>query len=104
MSSSLRLPGTATHYTLGFKRAQRPPRELPTPVASWSMADPGERRAELDRTLEVAAAEARAFLARLDDDPVQPRGSEDTVVALGGALPEDGEGAPAAISELASLA
>jgi len=104
MSSSLRLPGTATHSTLGFKSAQRPPRELPTPVASWSMADPGERRAELDRTLEVAAAEARAFLARLDDDPVQPRGSEDTVVALGGELPEDGEGAPAAISELASLA
>jgi hypothetical protein len=68
------------------------------------MADPGERRAELDRTLEVAAAEARAFLARLDDDPVQPAGSEDAAVSLGGELPEDGEGAPAAISELASLA
>src|SRR3989442_4945848 len=68
------------------------------------MADPGERRAELDRTLEVAAAEARAFLARLDDDPGQPGGREDAAVSLGGELPEDGEGAPAAISELASLA
>jgi glutamate/tyrosine decarboxylase-like PLP-dependent enzyme len=68
------------------------------------MADPGERLAELDKTLEIAAAEARAFLARLDDDPVQPGGSEDAAVSLGGELPEDGEGAPAAISELASLA
>ena len=67
------------------------------------MADPGERRVELDRALEVAAAEARAFLARLDDDPVQPAGSEDAAVALGGELPEEGEGAPAAVGELASL-
>jgi glutamate/tyrosine decarboxylase-like PLP-dependent enzyme len=67
------------------------------------MADPGERRGELDQALEVAAAEARAFLARLDDDPVQPAGSEDAVMALGGDLPEDGEGAPAAVRELASM-
>ena len=67
------------------------------------MADPGERRDELDQALEVAAAEARAFLARLDDDPVQPAGSEDAAVALRGELPEDGEGAPAAVGELASM-
>jgi glutamate/tyrosine decarboxylase-like PLP-dependent enzyme len=67
------------------------------------MADPGEQRAELHDALEVAAAEARAFLARLDDDPVQPAGSEDAAVALGGVLPEDGEGAPAAVGELAAM-
>ena len=67
------------------------------------MTDPSEWRAELDQALEVAAAEARGFLARLDDDPVQPGGSEDAAVALGGELPEDGEGAPAAIGELGSL-
>jgi glutamate/tyrosine decarboxylase-like PLP-dependent enzyme len=67
------------------------------------MTDPSEWRAELDQALEVAAAEARGFLARLDDDPVQPAGSEDAAVALGGELPEDGEGAPVAIGELASM-
>ena len=67
------------------------------------MSDPGNLRAELDAALEVAATEARAFLAGLDDDPVQPTGSEDAVVALGGALPEEGEGAPVAVRELASL-
>jgi glutamate/tyrosine decarboxylase-like PLP-dependent enzyme len=67
------------------------------------MTDPADRLAELDKTLEIAAAEARAFLAGLDNDPVQPGGSEAAAVSLGGELPEDGEGASAAISELASL-
>jgi glutamate/tyrosine decarboxylase-like PLP-dependent enzyme len=67
------------------------------------MADPGERRGELDAVLEVVAAEARAFLSRLDDDPVQPKGSEDSAIALNGALPEEGDGAVAAVSELARL-
>ena len=73
------------------------------PVASWPMADPGERRAELNAALEIAAAEARAFLTRLDDDPVQPAGSEESAVALRGELPEEGEGALVAIGELARL-
>jgi glutamate/tyrosine decarboxylase-like PLP-dependent enzyme len=67
------------------------------------MADPVEGHAELDGALEAAAAEARAFLARLDDDPVQPAGSEDSIVALAGELPEEGEGMPTAVRELASL-
>ena len=53
--------------------------------------------------LEIAAAEARAFLTQLDDDPVQPAGSEDSAVALDGELPEEGEGAPSRSRELASL-
>lgn len=67
------------------------------------MVDLGERRAELEPALDIAAAEARAFLARLDDDPVQPAGSEDAAAALHGQLPEEGEGAPAAVGQLASL-
>jgi glutamate/tyrosine decarboxylase-like PLP-dependent enzyme len=68
------------------------------------MADPGQRRAELDEALERAAAEARAFLAQVDDDPVQPPGSEDAISALGGDLPEYGDGALTAVTELARLA
>jgi glutamate/tyrosine decarboxylase-like PLP-dependent enzyme len=67
------------------------------------VADPGERRAELSEALDVAASEARAFLATLDSDAVQPQGSEATVSSLGGGLPEDGDGAPAAITELGRL-
>ena len=67
------------------------------------MADPGERRAELEQALDLAASEARAFLAELDRDSVQPSGSEQAVTQLGGALPEDGSGALPAISDLARL-
>jgi glutamate/tyrosine decarboxylase-like PLP-dependent enzyme len=67
------------------------------------MPDPGEQRAELDAALEVAAAEARAFLAGLDDDPVQPAGSENAVSTLHGELPEEGGGARVAVGELAAL-
>ena len=67
------------------------------------MADPGERRAELEQALDLAASEARAFLAQLDRDSVQPSGSEQAVTQLGGALPEDGAGALPAISDLARL-
>ena len=67
------------------------------------MADPGERRAELEQALDLAASEARAFLAELDRDSVQPSGSEQAATQLGGALPEDGAGALPAISDLARL-
>ena len=67
------------------------------------MADPGERPAELNDALDLAASEARAFLAELDRDSVQPSGSEQAVTQLGGALPEDGAGALPAISDLARL-
>ena len=67
------------------------------------MSDPGERRAELEEALELAASEARAFLAELDRDSVQPPGSEQAVMELGGPLPEEGAGAPATIADLARL-
>jgi glutamate/tyrosine decarboxylase-like PLP-dependent enzyme len=67
------------------------------------MNDPGGRRAELEETLELAASEARSFLAELDREPVQPPGSEQAVMELAGSLPEEGIGAHTAIGELARL-
>ena len=67
------------------------------------MSDPLDRRDELEPALELAAAEARAYLAGLDSDHVQPPGSEELLPGVGGELPERGEGAPAAITELARL-
>jgi glutamate/tyrosine decarboxylase-like PLP-dependent enzyme len=66
-------------------------------------SDPLARRAELDEALTLAVEEARAFLEALPDQPVQPPGSEETLDAVGGALPETAEGAPAALAELAQL-
>jgi glutamate/tyrosine decarboxylase-like PLP-dependent enzyme len=67
------------------------------------MSDPGDLRAELDAALEVAASEARSFLAALDEDPVQPSDGDGVAAALGGGLPEGGEGAPVAVRELARV-
>jgi glutamate/tyrosine decarboxylase-like PLP-dependent enzyme len=67
------------------------------------MADPGNRRAELGPALELAAAEAGAFLAGIDDDPVQPPGTERAASELGGDLPAGGDGALAAVTELARM-
>jgi glutamate/tyrosine decarboxylase-like PLP-dependent enzyme len=69
------------------------------------MSDPLDRRDELERALELAAAEARAYLEGLADDPVQPPGSaarlEDGWV---GELPQQGDGALTAVAELGRLA
>jgi glutamate/tyrosine decarboxylase-like PLP-dependent enzyme len=67
------------------------------------MSDPLDRRDELERALEQAAAEARAYLATLDGDPVQPPGSLEAVSGLGTELPREGDGAPAALTELGRL-
>jgi glutamate/tyrosine decarboxylase-like PLP-dependent enzyme len=67
------------------------------------MADPGDTRAELEQALELAASEARAFVAEVDRDPVQPSGSEEAVMHLGGPLPEEGASALAAVTDLARL-
>jgi glutamate/tyrosine decarboxylase-like PLP-dependent enzyme len=67
------------------------------------MSDPLDRRDELERTLDVAAAETRAYLAGLTSDPVQPPGSAELLELLRPELPQTGEGAPAAVGELARL-
>jgi glutamate/tyrosine decarboxylase-like PLP-dependent enzyme len=67
------------------------------------MSDPLDRADELGRALELAAAEARAYLGGLAGDHVQPPGSLDAIARLGGELPRQGEGALAALAELGQL-
>jgi glutamate/tyrosine decarboxylase-like PLP-dependent enzyme len=67
------------------------------------VADPGDLREELDGVLAAAAAEARAYLASIDAEPVKPEGAEEALPAADTPLPEDGAGAPAAVAELADL-
>ena len=69
-----------------------------------AVPDPLARRDELTAALELVAAEAEAYLGGLRRDPVQPPDFEAALGPLGGALPEDGEGAPEAIAELARAA
>jgi glutamate/tyrosine decarboxylase-like PLP-dependent enzyme len=55
-------------------------------------------RAELDRVIEAVVAEARSYLAELDDAPVlEDAGATER---FGGSLPEEGSGATAALTEL----
>ena len=91
------------------------------------MGDPLDRRDELQRALELAAGEARAYLEGLASDPVQPPGSaalleegaggaaaalgvagarrgDGARSALAAELPAHGDGALTAIGELARLA
>ena len=67
------------------------------------MSDPLDRSDELERALELAATEARAYLASLTGDHVQPPGSLEAIGGLGGELPQRGEGAIAALTELGTL-
>jgi glutamate/tyrosine decarboxylase-like PLP-dependent enzyme len=67
------------------------------------MSDPLDRPDELERALELAAVEARKYVAGMNREHVQPPGSDELLAAAGGKLPQDGEGAPAAIAELARL-
>ena len=68
------------------------------------MPDPVERLDELENVLDLASREAARYVAGLTSDHVQPPGSEEAVVALGGELPEEGEGALTPLAELAQLA
>jgi glutamate/tyrosine decarboxylase-like PLP-dependent enzyme len=67
------------------------------------MGDPVDRRDELGRALDLAASEARSYLAGLADDPVQPPGSAELLSRVGGELPREGDGALAAVAELGRL-
>jgi glutamate/tyrosine decarboxylase-like PLP-dependent enzyme len=68
------------------------------------MGDPLDRRDELERALELAATEARAYLEGLAADPAQPAGIEEALGELPADLPERGDGALAAVTELSRLA
>jgi glutamate/tyrosine decarboxylase-like PLP-dependent enzyme len=67
------------------------------------MGDPLDHASELERALERAAAEARAYLAGLPGDDVQPAGSLEALAELGGTLPERGDGALATLADLGRL-
>src|SRR5918999_4604647 len=67
------------------------------------MSDPLDRRDELERALELAVEQARAYLDGLATDPAQPAGFERPLEDLASALPEHGDGALAALTELGRL-
>jgi glutamate/tyrosine decarboxylase-like PLP-dependent enzyme len=67
------------------------------------MSDPLDRRDELERALEIAAREARAFLDGLAGDHVQPPGSLGEIGEIAGELPRDGDGALEALTALGEL-
>ena len=59
------------------------------------------RREELQPALELAAREAAHYLAGVDERPVRSQRVEEALEAFGGSLPEQGDGALAALAELA---
>ncbi|HEX6679362.1 MAG TPA: aminotransferase class V-fold PLP-dependent enzyme [Gaiellaceae bacterium] len=67
------------------------------------MPDPLELRTEHEPALELALAEAKRFLATLDDGLVRGRDSDEVADAIGGALPDDGDGALEALRELSAM-
>jgi glutamate/tyrosine decarboxylase-like PLP-dependent enzyme len=67
------------------------------------VTDPLATLQELDTVLTLAADEARAYVASIEADHVQPPGSEEAIATLDGGLPEEGAGAGDAVRELARL-
>ena len=68
------------------------------------MADPILDRDALAESLRLVAAEATRYLAQVDEAAVRPPGPGEPAGRLGGALPADGVGAPAALRELIDAA
>jgi glutamate/tyrosine decarboxylase-like PLP-dependent enzyme len=66
------------------------------------MADPLGERDGLTAALELAAAEARTYLDDLDSRHVLDPSAEDAISGWPDPMPEDGDGALAAIAELAA--
>ena len=67
------------------------------------MPDPLELRSEHEPALELALAEAKRFLATLDEGLVRGRDSDEVADAIGSALPDNGEGALEALRELTAM-
>jgi glutamate/tyrosine decarboxylase-like PLP-dependent enzyme len=65
------------------------------------MSDPLADRAALQQALALAASEAGAYLATIADEHVLRPGAEDLVTGWPDPMPEEGDGALAAIAELA---
>jgi glutamate/tyrosine decarboxylase-like PLP-dependent enzyme len=58
------------------------------------------RREEIDQVLDLVGHEARAYLEGLDERALRPPDVDARADAFGGSLPEDGDGAVAALEEL----
>ncbi len=65
------------------------------------MADPLAEKDELTEALDLAAGAARRYLADLDSHPVLDPAAEEAIHGWSDPMPEDGDGALAAIGELA---
>jgi glutamate/tyrosine decarboxylase-like PLP-dependent enzyme len=68
------------------------------------MPDPLALKGELRESLELIAREADEYLARLGDEPVLASGAEEAVEGWRADLPEEGDGALLALTELIELA
>ncbi|MFL5825266.1 MAG: pyridoxal phosphate-dependent decarboxylase family protein [Thermoleophilaceae bacterium] len=68
------------------------------------MPDPGLHRDEVEAALELASSEVRRYLDGLDEAHVQPTGSIARLAGLYPPFPEKGDGALAALTELADIA
>ena len=64
------------------------------------MTDPLLLRGELDQALAYAVREATRYLGELDESPVLPAGASDAAEELAGSLPQESDGALAALTEL----
>jgi glutamate/tyrosine decarboxylase-like PLP-dependent enzyme len=64
------------------------------------MTDPIEDLAAIDKVVALVADESVRFLAELDASPALPAGAAEAAERFGGPLPEQGEGAVAALAEL----
>ena len=60
----------------------------------------GPDREELDEVLRLVTSEAERYLSRLDDARVRVPEADETAESVGGDLPETGDGAVAALTEL----
>jgi glutamate/tyrosine decarboxylase-like PLP-dependent enzyme len=68
------------------------------------MPDPLALKGELRESLELIAREADEYVARLGDEPVLASGAEEAVEGWRADLPEEGDGALRALTELIELA
>jgi glutamate/tyrosine decarboxylase-like PLP-dependent enzyme len=68
------------------------------------MPDPVELRGELNEALALVAREAESYVARLGDEPVLSPAGEDAVRDWRADLPDEGDGAVRAVTELIDLA
>jgi glutamate/tyrosine decarboxylase-like PLP-dependent enzyme len=64
------------------------------------VTDPLLLREEADEALAYAVREAKRYLAALDESPVLAEGAAEAAAGFAGALPETGDGALAALTEL----